>query len=82
MEIIYILKVRPNYHGELFRLERPQQYFSTREGRMRDVKPKLPSLCWGFGHTPFFKDRSYSMLAVGWGPLIQLVVTNDLKVRD
>ena len=70
-ETVYILKVRPNFHAELFRIDRPQRYQSKTYGVMKDVKPKLPSLCWGYGHTPVFKDKSYSILAIGWGPLIQ-----------
>lgn len=49
---------------------------------MKDIKAKLPSLCWGYGHTPSFKDKSYSILAIGWGPLILLVVVNDLREKE
>lgn len=36
-------------------------------------------MCWGFGHSPVFKDKCYSTLAVGWGPLIQIYVLNDVS---
>ena len=39
-------------------------------------------MCWGFGHSPVFKDKCYSTLAVGWGPLIQLHVLNDVMDAD
>lgn len=38
----------------------------------------LPSMNWGFGHTPVFKDQSYATLAIGWGPLVQLTTLFDI----
>jgi len=34
-------------------------------------------LSWGHGHSPVLKERPHSLLAVSWGPLIQLVVIID-----
>ena len=39
-------------------------------------------MCWGFGHSPVFKDKCYSTLAVGWGPLLQIYVLNDVMDPD
>ena len=39
-------------------------------------------MTWGYGQSPFFKDRIYATLAVGWGPLIQLFVLNDVTDKD
>lgn len=37
---------------------------------MKDVKPRLPAIAWGYGHSPTLKDKNFPMLAIGWGPLI------------
>ena len=37
----------------------------------------MPSMSWGHGHSPVLNDRPHSLLAVAWGPLIQLVVLID-----
>lgn len=41
-----------------------------------------PTMCWGYGHSPVFKDKCYSTLAIGWGPLIQTYVLNDVMDQD
>jgi hypothetical protein len=40
------------------------------------------ALSWGHGMTPLNKDRPHSMLAIGWGPYIQIVVLIDHEDRD
>jgi hypothetical protein len=40
------------------------------------------SLSWGHGMTPNFRDRPHSLLAIAWGPLIQIVVLIDHEERD
>ncbi len=72
-----VFRVKPSFHEELCRIDRPRKYYSNREQKLKDTKPKLPSLCWGFGHTPKLKDKTYSILALGWGPLIQLLALTD-----
>ena len=39
-------------------------------------------MSWGFGHSPVFKDKCYSFLNIGWGPLIQILVLNDVMDQD
>ena len=39
---------------------------------------QIPNLAWGYGRTSVFKDETYVLLAISWGPLIQLVVVNDI----
>lgn len=41
----------------------------------------MPSLTWGYGHSPVFKDKCYATLVVAWGPLIQLYVLNDIMEK-
>ncbi len=41
-----------------------------------------PPICWGFGMTPVLRDKPHSILAIAWGPIIQLAVLieqEDLK---
>ena len=41
-----------------------------------------PPICWGFGMTPVLRDKPHSILAIAWGPIIQLAVLieqDDLK---
>lgn len=37
----------------------------------------MPSLAWGHGMTPYMRDRPGYLLAVAWGPLIQILVLID-----
>jgi hypothetical protein len=34
----------------------------------------LPVLAWGYGRTPCFRHRTYALLAVSWGALIQIII--------
>jgi len=36
-------------------------------------------MCWGYGKTPFFNFQVFPLLAIAWGPLIQIVVVKDLN---
>jgi hypothetical protein len=52
---------------------RSGQDFVTFPGKESDkakLYEKLPVLAWGYGRTPMFKDRTYILLAIGWGPLV------------
>lgn len=40
---------------------------------------EAPCLCWGYGRTPCFKDRTYALLAVSWGALVQILILNDIS---
>jgi hypothetical protein len=42
----------------------------------------MPSLSWGYGMSPVLKERPHSLLAIAWGPLIQLVVMIDHEDTD
>jgi hypothetical protein len=42
----------------------------------------MPCISWGFGQTPVLKDRPHTLLAVAWGPLIQLMVLIDHEMTD
>lgn len=41
-------------------------------------------IAWGYGRTPVFKHRTYALMAVAWGPLIQLLllVPDDEKAME
>lgn len=53
-------------------------YFNIQVGQYRELKNCQPSICWGYGHSPVFKDQCYSTMVIGWGPLIQIYVLNDI----
>jgi len=59
---------------ELRSFPKPMRYISE---NMKDVMPvvsHLPVLAWCFGKTPRNNYTTFSLLAIAWGPLIQLVV--------
>lgn len=39
----------------------------------------IPYLHWGYGLTPCYRDRTYPLLAIAWGKVIQLYVLNDIE---
>lgn len=46
--------------------------------------PKCPTVAinWGHGMTPLNMDRPHSLLAIAWGPYIQVVVLIDHEERE
>jgi hypothetical protein len=63
-------------------LPRPQGYISESRDEVIPIQAQLPCIAWGYGRTPFFKDETYSLLAIAWGPVIQLVILNDIAAVD
>ena len=65
-------------------MKRPTHYPSERVHKYEPFPEMKPVLAWGFGRTPVFKHRTYALLAVAWGPLVQLVilVPDDEKATD
>ena len=43
---------------------------------------RVPCIAWGTGRTPLFNDQSYTILAIGYGALIELAVLVNLNERD
>jgi hypothetical protein len=39
-------------------------------------------MTWGYGHSPVFKDKCYAYLIIGWGPLLQTFILNDVMEPD
>ena len=69
-DFVQIMSVIPNQHTEITRIYRQKNYFSSENKQYQDILPRLPAMSWGFGHSPILKDKMYSILAIGWGPLI------------
>ena len=65
----------------IYQINRPA-YKVQPTGELRRLANCLPAMEWGFGHTPVFKDKCYATLVIGWGPLIQLFVLNDVMESD
>lgn len=73
--IIYqIVKDGKPAKEQLFSIDRPSRYLSEKNLETMDGKAPMPDvmpvLSWGYGKTPIFKDRTYILLAIGWGPYI------------
>jgi len=77
-----IMEARSGSHTEFLRLQRPAFFFNQAANDFERFNPLTPALTWGFGHSPVLKDRPHSMLAVGWGPLVQLIVLIDDQETD
>lgn len=53
-----------------FSMRKPSYYPSERTGAFEPFPDVKPILAWGFGRSPCFKHRTYSMLAIAWGAMI------------
>ena len=62
-----------------FILEKPKRYPSENMGDVVPILNQLPCICWGFGKTPRYNFQNFPLLAISWGPLIQLVVFRDIN---
>eukprot|EP00347_Sterkiella_histriomuscorum_P012402 403368713 len=72
-----IIEAKSGKHNLLMTIERPSKFFNKSANELQDFKARVPSLSWGYGHTPAIKDKAHSILAIAWGPLVQLVVLFD-----
>ena len=64
------MSVKPGKHLEIMNIFRYKNFYSTKNQQWEDVFPRFPSMSWGYGHSPALKDKCYSILAIGWGPLV------------
>ena len=74
---IIVYAVNQNKSQILKEIERPK-FQTILGGQPRELLNCQPTMCWGHGHSPVFKDKCYTTLAVGWGPLVQTYVLNDV----
>jgi hypothetical protein len=63
-------------------IQRPKAYHSENMQGIVNFPPEPPCVAWGYGRTPCFKDRTYALCAIAWGPLIQLVILNELDQEN
>ena len=64
-------------------MNKPDKYFNRDNKNFDPYRSNgVPSLSWGNGMSPLLKDQPHSILAVGWGPLIQLAVLIDSEEND
>jgi hypothetical protein len=70
--LVIIITLEPNVKS-LYKIERPSFINS----------PAIPSVSWGRGLTPnsTMDSRNFPILAVAWGPLIQLYQLNKLALQ-
>ena len=38
----------------------------------------VPAVAWGYGLSPSYRDKTYPLLAVGWGRVVQLIVMHEV----
>ena len=43
-----------------------------------ELQSQHPSIAWGYGSSPRIQNKAFALLAIGWGPLIQILVLNDV----
>ena len=54
--------------------QKPMRYISENVKEVMPIISHLPVLAWGFGKTPRNNYTNFALLAIAWGPLIQLIV--------
>lgn len=59
---------------QLKEFPKPMRYPSQNMGGVMPIRSQLPVLAWGFGKTPRYNFQTFPLLAIAWGPLIQLIV--------
>lgn len=53
---------------------KPMRYASQNMHCVAPITNQFPILAWGYGKTPRYNFETFPLLAVAWGPLIQLIV--------
>ena len=64
---------------DVLTIEKPKRYPSENMNDVVPITSQLPCLAWGFGKTPRYNFQPFPILAISWGPLIQLVVFKDVE---
>ena len=75
---VYVIIVTKDGSRLIKEISRPPYITNQAISKVAQIADCYPSLDWGYGHSPIFKDRMYSILAIGWGPLVQICVLNDI----
>ena len=47
-----------------------------------DASTTIPYMDWGYGLSPQYRDRTYSMCALAWGKVVQLVILTDVDDEE
>ncbi len=63
----------------MFKVMRPKVYPSENLNRITPFAKDLPCLAWGYGRTPGSNLQAETLLAIAWGPLIQIAVLKDIR---
>jgi hypothetical protein len=80
---LLVLETGSTSHRTLLSMDKPEKFYNAENGNYDPFLPySVPSLGWGHGMSPVLKERSHSMLAIGWGPIVQLVVLIDEVEND
>ena len=79
---VMIMEVRPYMFSEFMTIERPKYYYNLYTNSQEPFKPIMPSISWGYGMCPSQFNKPHSILAVAWGPLIQLIKLIDYETVE
>ena len=82
-DAVLVFEAKAGGHSELLKISKPEQFFNRENETFDPFHPiTVPSISWGYGMSPLLKDRPHSMLAVAWGPVVQLAVLIDHEEND
>jgi hypothetical protein len=82
-DTILIMETGQSQHRILLSIDKPDKYYNKEHETFVPFRPlTVPALSWGYGMSPLLNDRPHSMLAVGWGPLVQLIILIDHEEND
>ena len=75
---VHVYAITPSKTQHVKEINVPGFKPDSQSNEIKKLPNCLPSITWGYGHSPFFKEKCYATLAVAWGPLIQLYILNDI----
>jgi hypothetical protein len=70
------------YKQELITFDKPKRYPSENLDDVVPVMDMLPKIAWGYGKTPRYSFQSFALLAIAWGPIIQILVLREGPVFE
>lgn len=80
---LMVIDAKQENYRVLLSIDKPDMFFNKESNIYEPFRPSsVPAIAWGFGMSPLLKDRPHSMLAIGWGPLITLIVIIDHEEAD
>ncbi len=80
---LIVIDAKQDNYRILLSIDKPDVFYNKDSNIYEPFRPStVPMIAWGFGMSPLLKDRPHSMLAIGWGPVITLIVIIDHEEAD